>query len=484
MPVPKEILAVERPVNTRVKQSGDRFLVIKRTSKRVNGKSIPVELGTIGEIIDGKYVEIRKEPRKKRSFVDIKDYGEFALCNKAAQGMLEELGPVFGKESKRIFVIALLRAQDPDLKDRDLQFAYETSYLSEVIPGVHLSENTVSSFLEDMGKKYRYIREYMEKRVTEAGGRSLIVDGMLKDNNSETNDFSEYSRKGSKKGSKDLNLIYAYDPQSQEPIAMKPFPGNMLDATCFIEFVEEFELKRGILIADKGFSGKNPISMLDDLEGLSYLIPLKHGSRMITENDMDTGIVTPLDGYKEKSVFYKKKQVGKKYLYAFRDPKTAGEQEIGYVAMTQKKGSFSEEKLLKKQNEFGVIVFQSKSDLDPLDVYRAYSKRWEIEVMFNVYKNILELDTVNVHGDYRVYATEFINYLSVIIAARVRKLLFAALISRKNSKTKVPISSVYSYKQIMRILGKVKKVRVGDSDKWVLNSTLKYTDEILKALDV
>lgn len=484
MAVPKEILAVERPVNTRVKQSGNRYLVIKRTSKRVNGKSIPVELGTIGEIIDGKYVEIRKEPRKKRSFVDIKDYGEFALCNKAAQGLLEELGPIFGKEAKRIFVIALLRAQDPDLKDRDLQFAYETSYISEVIPGIYLSENTVSSFLEDMGKRYRYIREYMEKRVAEAGGRSLIVDGMLKDNNSETNDFSEYSRKGAKKGSRDLNLIYAYDPQAQEPVAMKPFPGNMLDATCFIEFVEEFELKDGILIADKGFGGKNPISMLDDLEGLSYLLPLKHGAKLITDNEMDTGIVAPLDGYREKTVFYKKKEVGKKFLYAFRDPKIAGEQEVGYVAMTQKKGSFSEEKLLKKQNEFGIIVFQSKSDLDPLDVYRAYAKRWEIEVMFNVYKNILELDTVNVHGDYRVYATEFINYLSVIIAARVKKLLSTTMISRKNSKAKVPISSVYSYKQLMRVLGKVKKVRVGDSDKWVQNNTLKYTAEILKALGV
>ena len=484
MPVPKEILAVERPVNTRVKQSGSRYLVIKRTSKRVNGKPVPVDLGTIGEIIDGKYVEIRKEPRKKSSFVDIKDYGEYALCNKAAAGLLEELGPIFGKEAKRIYVIALLRTQDPDLKDRDLQFAYETSYLSEVIPGVHLSENTVSAFLEDMGKKYRYIREYMEKRVSESGGRSLIVDGMLKDNNSITNDFSEYSRKGAKKGSKDLNLIYAYDPQTQEPVAMKPFPGNMLDATCFIEFVEEFKPKKGILIADKGFGGKDQISMLDDLEGLSYLIPLKHGSKRIRDNGMDTGIVTPLSDYKDKSVFYKKKQVGKKFLYAFRDPKTAGEQEIGYVLMSQKKGSFSEEKLLKKQNEFGVIVFESKSDLNPVDVYRAYAKRWEIEVMFNLYKNILDLDTVNVHGDYRVYATEFINYLSVIIGARVRKLLSASLIAKKNSKEKVPLSSVYSYKQLLRILGKVKRVRVGDSDKWVQNSTLKYTAEILSALGV
>lgn len=67
MAISAEVLAVERPSSTRVKQSGNRYLVIKRTSKRVNGKVVPLELGTIGEIIDGQYVELRKTPRKKET---------------------------------------------------------------------------------------------------------------------------------------------------------------------------------------------------------------------------------------------------------------------------------------------------------------------------------------------------------------------------------------------------------------------------------
>lgn len=35
MPIPKEILQVERPSSTRVKKFGDRYLVIKRTSKEL-----------------------------------------------------------------------------------------------------------------------------------------------------------------------------------------------------------------------------------------------------------------------------------------------------------------------------------------------------------------------------------------------------------------------------------------------------------------
>ena len=52
---------------------------------------------------------------------------------------------------------------------------------------------------------------------------------------------------------------------------------------------------------------------------------------------------------------------------------------------------------------------------------------------------------VNVHGDYRLYATEFINYLSVIIASRVKKLL---------AETKVDQS--YSYAQVFKYLSKYK----------------------------
>ena len=67
MPIPKEILAVERPKSTVVKFRLGRYLVVKRTSKRVNGKAKPVDLGTIGEIIDGKRIsqEIKDELKER-----------------------------------------------------------------------------------------------------------------------------------------------------------------------------------------------------------------------------------------------------------------------------------------------------------------------------------------------------------------------------------------------------------------------------------
>ena len=57
MAIPSEILAVVRPKGTVVKYVKGHYYVVKRTSKYVKGRRVPVDLGIIGSIVDGKYVE-------------------------------------------------------------------------------------------------------------------------------------------------------------------------------------------------------------------------------------------------------------------------------------------------------------------------------------------------------------------------------------------------------------------------------------------
>ena len=477
MPIPAEILAVERPKSTRVLYSFGRYLVVKRTSKRVNGRTVPVDLGTIGEIKDGKYIEIRKEPRRTKAgrAVDVKDYGEVALCNLVGKEIIEELKEVYDlPDATRIYVIALLRAAYHDIKNRDIQLAYDTSFASEMYPKVALSENTISTFLETVGMEYSKISQFMRNRIEKFGGSNLVVDGMLKDCNSDTDIFSELSRKGSKKGSKDLTLMYAYDPTTREPVAVKPYPGNMLDLTSVDDFLTEFHVKSGLLVMDKGFYGPNALKTIQGIEGLGYIIPLKQSSKLITDNEMDKEITSILSEYKDAQILWKKKKIAdNRFLYAFRNPKDAYDQEIGYLVRNRNKGTYSEDKYLDKQSEFGLIVFESNMDLDPLEVYDAYAKRWEIEIMFNLYKNIVELNTTRVHGDYRVYATEFINFLSVLISSKVKWLL-----------SNTGIATKYSYKQVFHYLGKSKMARCGTERSWTPTKTVKYISDLMKILGV
>lgn len=93
--------------------------------------------------------------------------------------------------------------------------------------------------------------------------------------------------------------------------------------------------------------------------------------------------------------------------------------------------------------------------------------------MFNLYKNIIDRDTVNVHTDYRVYATELINFISVIITTRV-----------KNEVVKKELNEKYSYKQIFRMLSKYKKVRTEEGGQWEDVIKLKYIEELAATLGV
>lgn len=473
MVVPKEILAVKRPSSTVVKQRGDRYVVIKRTSRRKGNRVVPVDLGTVGEIINGTFVEQQiKSDSKKR--VDIKDYGEVTLCDKFGKDLIQQLAHVWPiEDAKRAYVIALLRAAYGDVKNRDLQMHYLTSYASEYYPGVHLSEHAVSAFLMELGLGYSRICEFMRNRVKDFMGGNIVVDGMLKDYNSKCGSLSEFSRKGSKKSSKDISILYAFDPKSKEPIAARAYAGNILDQTAVKSFVNDFEIKDGMMIVDKGFWNESFLDEVDKSDGLSYLIPLKQNSAFIKNYGMDnpTG---HLVGYKDGTILYKKvKMKNGKFLYSFRDPKMAYEQEVGYVEKAEKKDAFSAENYAQKKSTFGLIVFKSKADLDPLDVYLAYAQRWEIETMFYLFKNIIDRDTVNVHNDYRTYATEFINFLSVIITSRVKREI-----------VKKEIDKNYSYKQVFKYLSKYKKVRIKEGGDWMDVTMLKYIEEMVQKLNV
>ena len=119
---------------------------------------------------------------------------------------------------------------------------------------------------------------------------------------------------------------------------------------------------------------------------------------MINENNVYEDISNHLKGYDEGFVLYNKIKINDNtFLYAYKNLKNEYEQKMNFISYNEKKEKYDSDEYLKKDKEFGVIVFESNKDLDPLEVYLAYMKRWEIETMFQMMKDIIDLDTVNVH---------------------------------------------------------------------------------------
>ncbi|MCA8841437.1 transposase, partial [Mycoplasmopsis bovis] len=137
-----------------------------------------------------------------------------------------------------------------------------------------------------------------------------------------------------------------------------------------------------------------------------------------------------------------------------------------------KRNTFNIDEFNKNNQFFGVIVFESNVDLSLEDVYTLYDQRWEIEEMFNFYKNILEPSKTRVHSEMKVYTTEFINYLSLIIATKV-----------KNNLIKLNLHQNYSFRQIIEYLRSY-KVEVINDTEWKKRKVLKYVQDIVELLEI
>ena len=121
MPIPRDILDVERPKNTVVIVYGvnkDKYAVRQRVGcKRVNGKNIPLNGPTIGHIINGKYVpknqnlniNLSKKKDNPEFNLDLKDWANIMLSNELFSGILEELKELYSEDdAHRIFAASFL----------------------------------------------------------------------------------------------------------------------------------------------------------------------------------------------------------------------------------------------------------------------------------------------------------------------------------------------------------------------------------------
>ena len=477
MPIPQDILSVTRPKNTVVIAYGkDKSLYAVRQRvgcRNDNGRHLPVNGPTIGHIIDGVYVPIDQEApdRVSASPVDLKDWANIVLCDRLFSDIRKELSAVYSQaDLMKIYCISILRVCEPGVKNYELKEAYETSFLSELYPGIALSKNTVSTFLNDMGKSVSKIVRFMQNRAAAVSmDHHLLIDGTLKSDESRVNSLSDFSRKARTKGTRDISVLYAFDLEAMEPVCSKCFPGNMLDATSYSAFISENRITKGIIVGDKGFPESAAHEHFQANEELHYLDPVKRNSKLIERHHMldFTGILPGHEGI----TFRKEKCTGTdKWLYSYRDSYKASKEERDWLHRAKKNKTYCLEALREKQKTFGTIVLECDLDIPSETAYKAYEKRWEIEIVMRFYKSACEFDETRVQDDYSVIGSEFCDFLSTLLTFRLIKAFDQAKLLEERT-----------YKKIMSVLTRAKKVR-SDGESWQLIRLNPSHEEILQEL--
>ncbi len=469
MAVPEEIRKVERPTNTVVVKRGNgplMYAVIERIGcKRIGTSNVPVDGYTVGHIIEGAFVPF-KDPVATRK-IELKDYADVVLIDSVSHSLLDELYAVYSAaDAMKIYAIALLRVCYPRVPNSRLNHHYETSWMSMLLPGIPLGKNTITLFLQNLGKSYSKIVSFMRARVEAlAEGTHIAIDGTLKEDNSCVNSLSNFSRKTRVKGTKDITVVFAYDIDLREPICSKVFGGNVLDSVSYQRFLSESGLTQGVVMADKGFPKKAAEEAFAASPDLHWLNPIKRNDKRIASHDMYS--FTGMLNDENQDVLYKKEKISGYYLYSFYDRKRAAKEEADYFRRHKGK-PFNAQALQKSDERFGTIVFESDLDTEPQVIYKMYDERWLIEECFRYYKNVTDFDDTRVHSDYSVYGSEFVNFISSVMTTRIiRKFEEAGVFAKM------------SYKDIMTRLSSAKKVDTNGNGDWEFVRTTRGTEEIL-----
>lgn len=479
MPVPAEIRAVKRPVNTIVidqkVNTPKRFAVRARKSVKYvrGGNPQPVNGEIIGYIYNGEFVP--KEKQIQPELPNFLSWGAAAFVHSLSQDIWQDLLKIMDiKDALQTFVLSALRVIYPGVPNSRLRSRYQKSFLSIFFPGIPLSENTVSKHLQNLGANLE-VREkfYSERLKRVASDHHIAIDGMLVQDTSNVNDLSGFSYKARLKGCKELSVLYAYDIERSEPVCAQVFPGNHPDVSTCKEFITTNHINKGILVADKGFNLKEIRKLHSSHPELHYLIAIKRNdSRLTTFNllEMEEFLVGEI-----KPVFCSKVQVDEKtWLYAFRDSVRASLEEKTYIEQAQKHQNFSNADFQKKRPSFGVLAFESDLDLPFETVYSTYRNRWALELIFKQYKTGLEGNETRVQGDFEVFGSEFINFIATIITSRMVKAERDAGLLEKHSYGEI----LEELKEVWRFTEAEEKADVQDNG-WV-HTTIEAKDTLVK----
>lgn len=450
--VPESARNVERPEGTVVvyRSSGIHAVKTREYVYDENGVRHCVDGPVIGHIINGSYIPDNGIARTGGR-VDSKEWANVELCVRESKDVFDDLLGFYSvEETCWIYVLAILRCVYPGMRDHQVQRKYSYSYISEMYPGLGFSKNTVCTELQNIGMESNRIRDFMRMRVgTLQVDEMVVIDGSLQQDESTVNSLSKRSRKYREVKHRQYVKMYAYSADRLEPVCSKIYPGNMTDSRSVGDFIRTYRITKGIIVADKGFPVANMEEAVQKLDGVHYILPLKDNSSVITEHSMmDFDDLVPKTAIQSKKVRISKNV----WLYSFRDPDLAAEEESDYVL--RHTDGYEPDELKALRPTFGTIVFQSDLDLSCARVHQMYEGRWLIELLFKFYSSQLDLDDTREHNDYSVTASNFVDFLSALMGTRMLKVFDT-----------IDEIETWSYEFILDFLRCMKKCRV-DGDVW------------------
>ena len=426
MAIPESIKKY-RPKGTEIQEHKGRYYVykVKAVYDPITKKSKRKSEGCIGQIIDG-IGFVSNE--KKSSNNTVKEYGATALLTSQSNDIKEQLIKIFGIDGLRIYTLAILKLLT-NSNQKNMSVAYERSYISEMIPDIHISKNTLSDYMEKLGLQRLKMLEFLNEIPRNKNG-SIIFDGSSFCSNSKNNPYVDYGYNPNNPKAKQVRLIYGFDTESNTPIYFNVIPGNITDKMAFISALKESNLSDCTLILDNGFYSKDNLEAMTN-EDIDFIMPLSPNLNVVKQFDLKTFESIHFHFYYHKRtinyLWLETNYLEKYNVYVYYDLDRRRELLNNYYIRQNIKTEELDSKALKQLDNdtkyFGYTFLISSQSLGAENTYRQYKKRWSIEELFDTHKNTLMFDMSYEIKPISQLGWAFIEFISLLIYLRVESVL-------------------------------------------------------------
>ena len=474
-----------KPPSSEVQNIKGRYYVyaVKGKYDKQTKKSLSVRLGCIGQIYEG--VGFVPNDKGVQSSISVtKEYGASRTILMLTEGLLERIRKHFPSEFLRIYILSALKLMEHGLTTKRTDWAYERSALSLLLPEVHLSKNTVTSFIEKLALKRGTMVEFM-RDFQSPENASVIFDGTSMLADARNNPYCEKGYTPGKRNETQVRLIYAFEIGTRRPIYFNVIPGSISDTTALISSFSDIGLDNCIMLLDNGFFSDRNIKAMLATEGMRFILPLKENSTLVEAGYKPFIAYKDVIGdgfsYHNRFIFFREctcdKYEGCKIFiyYDERRNKDLEKERIkkahGLHGAKLPKDIVAQ--LHKECEMLGVTMLLTNNDTDAESTYLDYKARWAIEEMFDTMKN-----TLSFNMNYEVkYETQmgwaFIEFISLMMHFEINNVLI------KNGLYKT-----YSVGDLLFDLKSIEQSNCNVDGKWRIANLSKRKKELLETLGV
>ncbi|MGI6523767.1 MAG: transposase [Bdellovibrionota bacterium] len=406
-------------------------------------------------------------PSEKRSLVPAvnikcREYGlsQFILNQKT---IIERLRCYFPDKWKAILLMSYSRIKHCSPIKR-MNDDFENSMLSEKLNFL-LNKKAIPNILQSIGKDEFARSEYMKSFIH--GKDFLLIDSTFLRTSMRKSSLAKGGYNKDHFWETQASLLYIYSKKLQQPVYYRLLAGNIRDVKALSLTIQESEIGDATIIADKGFYSESNVKDLIENK-LSFVIPLRRNSSLIDYDGIETS--RNVIEYNKTYLRYKKYKIGNGFIYLFRDPFLAGEEENNLVSLTishPEKYNLTDVDL--KKVRLGTVAFFSNLDSSAEEIYTLYKMRLSIEQSFDTLKTVLKADASYMSDDDKFQGWMFVNHIAIQWSYEILKTI-----------KKHKLSTSISLEDAIRRLSEIKKVRLGDS--WYLAEQTKAELKIAELL--